>query len=123
MRNSEPQTRSRKSEPAGARWIHNEPGGLLPVLPCFAGARAERVVVRFFFLFLVLYLLVPPPHLSLGTWINGVLIGLIVLATLAFLPHSWFFVPSWRTALVSDFDIQLPSSLTPQPWVTGSCLL
>src|SRR6266446_3300378 len=82
---------------------------LLPVLACFLGGATQKWGEAIVVAILGLYLLVRPPHLSLGPWINGVLVGLIVLATLAFLPHSWFFVPSWRTALVSDFDIQLPS--------------
>jgi O-antigen ligase len=123
MRNSEPQPRSRKSEPAGARWIHNAPVALLPVLACFLGGATQKWGEAIVVAILGLYLLVRPPHLSLGPRINGVLVGLIVLATLAFLPHSWFFMPSWRTALVSDFNIQLPSSLTPQPWITGGCFL
>lgn len=123
MRNSEPQPRSRKSELAAARWIYNAPVALLPVLACFLGGATQKSGEAIVVAILGLYLLIRPPRLSLGIWINCVLLGLVVLATISFLPHSWFFVPSWRTALVSDFGIQLPSSLTPQPWITGGCLL
>ena len=31
---------------------------------------------------------------------------------------GWFFPPEWRAALINDFGIQLPSTLTPHPWIT-----
>ena len=33
-------------------------------------------------------------------------------------PRPLVFQPEWRAALVNDFGIQLPSTLTPQPWIT-----
>jgi hypothetical protein len=52
-----------------------------------------------------------------------VLFTLFILAAVAFLPASWFFQPTWRAELVNDFGIQLPSTLTPQPWITLTYLL
>src|SRR4030095_3128101 len=52
-----------------------------------------------------------------------VLFTLFILAAVAFLPASWFFQPEWRAALVNDFGISLPSTLTPQPWITLTYLL
>lgn len=46
------------------------------------------------------------------------LLALFILAAVAFFPASWFFQPEWRGALVNDFGIQLPSTFTPQPWIT-----
>ena len=45
-------------------------------------------------------------------------LALLILATVAFFPTRWFFQPEWRAALINDFGIQLPSTLTPQPWIT-----
>ena len=59
-----------------------------------------------------------PPRFSLGALTNLVLLALFILAAVAFFPASWFFQPEWRAALVNDFGIQLPSTLTPQPWIT-----
>src|SRR6266581_1318522 len=47
----------------------------------------------------------------------------IVNATIAFLPARWFFQPEWHAAFVNTFGIQLPSTLTPQPWITLSYLV
>jgi tetratricopeptide (TPR) repeat protein len=95
----------------------------LPVLACFLGGatqkREEGVVVTF----LALYLLVRPPRFSLGALANLVLFILFILAAVAFLPASWFFQPEWRAALINDLGIQLPSTLTPQPWITLTFLL
>jgi hypothetical protein len=49
--------------------------------------------------------------------------ALVALAGVAFLPATWFFQPAWRQALAADFAITLPSTLSPQPWITLSCLL
>src|SRR5438477_1791748 len=106
MRNSEPQPRSRRGENAAARAMTNAAVALLPVLACFLGGATQKWGEAIVVAILGLCLLIRPPRLSLGIWINCVLLGLVVLATISFLPHSWFFVPSWRTALVSDFDIQ-----------------
>ena len=64
-----------------------------------------------------------PPRFSLGVVTNLVLLTLLVLAAVAFLPARWYFQPEWRAALVNDFGIQLPSTLTPQLWITLSYLV
>ena len=38
-------------------------------------------------------------------------------------PARWFFQPEWRAAFVNDLGIRLPSTLTPQPWITLSYLV
>lgn len=123
MQTSEPQPRSRKSEPSATRWISNAPVALLPVLACFLGGGTQKWGEAIVVAILGIYLLIRPPRLSMGIWINSVFVGLIILAGIAFLPDTWFFVPAWRTALLNDFDIQLSATLTPQPWITGGCLL
>src|SRR5207248_5875529 len=42
-------------------------------------------------------------------------------ALVRYLPQSWFFPPDSRTALTNDLGIALPSSVTPQPWLTTGC--
>lgn len=96
---------------------------LLPVLACFLGGATQKWAEAIVLGVLGGFLLIRPPRLSLGIALNSVLAGLIILAVVAFLPHSWFFVPSWRTALVNDFNVPLPWNLTPQPWITIGCLI
>ena len=93
------------------------------MLACFLGGTTEKwaegIVVG---LLGVLFVFSPPRH-SLGPWLNAILIALLVLALLAFLPANWFFHPWWRSALVNDFGIKLPPTLSPQPWITSGCLI
>ncbi len=45
------------------------------------------------------------------------------LAALAFLPADWFFVPHWRVALSKDLGLQLPSTVSAQPWLTADSMV
>ncbi|HEX8076319.1 MAG TPA: O-antigen ligase family protein, partial [Chthoniobacterales bacterium] len=54
---------------------------------------------------------------------NLVLLGLLACAATAFLPANWFLVPAWRTALVEDFGVVLPGTLSPQPWISLGCFV
>src|SRR5437773_4711680 len=112
-----PQSRD-KQDVAATRWIANATIALLPVLACFLGGATQKWEEGVIITFLALYLLVRPPRFSLGTLTNLVLLALFILAAVAFFPARWFFQPEWRVALVNDFGIQLPSMLTPQPWIT-----
>jgi O-antigen ligase len=108
---------------ATTRWIVNATVALLPVLACFLGGATEKWEEGFVIIVLALCLLVRPPQVSLGVATNIVLLTLFILSVVAFLPASWFFRPQWREPLVDGFGIQLPSTLTPQPWITLNCLL
>jgi O-antigen ligase len=103
---------------ATSRWIANATIALLPVLACFLGGATQKWEEGLVITLLALCLVVRPPRFSLGTLTNVVLLSLFILAAVAFLPARWFFQPEWRAAFVNDFGIQLPSTLTPQPWVT-----
>jgi len=70
-----------------------------------------------------LFLLARPPRVSLGRAINGLFLVLIVLAAIAFLPSGWFFIPPWGTTLTNEFQIPLPPTVSPQPWITATCLI
>src|SRR6476646_5377964 len=100
------------------RWIAGATVALLPVLACFLGGATQKWEEGLIITLLAFYLLVRPPRFSLGALTNLVLLGLFILAAVAFFPASWFFQPEWRAALVNNFGIQLPSTLTPQPWIT-----
>ncbi len=95
----------------------------LPLLACFLGGGTQKSAEGIVLAALGLCLLIRPPRVSLGTATNCVFAALIALAAIAFLPARWFFIPTWRSAMVSDFAISLPSTLTPQPWITAGCLI
>src|SRR6266403_994256 len=121
MRNSVQQFQSRENQQsATTRWIANGTVALLPVLACFLGGANQKWEEGLVISVLATYLLMRPPQFSLGALTNLVLLTLFILTSLAFLPARWFFQPEWRAALVNDFGIQLPSALTPQPWITLS---
>src|SRR5436189_1978254 len=123
MRNSMQPSPSHENQNATTRWIVNATIALLPVLACFLGGGTQKWEEGFIITLLALYLLVRPPRFSLGAFANVVLLTLFISAAVAFLPARWFFQPEWRAALVNDFGIQLPSTLTPQPWITLSYLV
>ena len=105
------------------RWIPNATVALLPVLACLLGGATQKWGEGIVVAFLGLYLLAFPPRFSLGALTNLVLVLLFILATIAFLPAVWFFEPRWRAAFVNDFAIQIPPTLSPQPWITLSYLI
>src|SRR5438128_4480857 len=107
-----------KQNVAATRWIANATIAVLPVLACFLGGGTQKWEEGFIITLLALYLLVRPPRFSLGVLTNLVLLTLFILAAVAFFPARWFFQPEWRAAFVNDLGIQLPSTLTPQPWIT-----
>jgi hypothetical protein len=96
---------------------------LLPVLACFFGGGTQKWAEGIVFALLGIFLLARPPRYSLGLGINLVFVALLVLSVMAFLPANWFYQPAWRATYVNDFGISLPSTLSPQPWVTGTCLI
>src|SRR6266704_554924 len=108
---------------AATRWIADATVALLPVLACFLGGATQKWEEGLVITLLALYLLVRPPRFSLGALTNLVLLTLFILAAVAFLPARWFFQPEWHAAFVNTFGIQLPSTLTPQPWITLSYLV
>ncbi|MEP7014569.1 MAG: O-antigen ligase family protein [Verrucomicrobiota bacterium] len=95
----------------------------LPVLAAFLGGGSQKWAEGLVLGLLGLLLLARPPRASLGLATNCVLICLVGLAAVAFLPADWFFLPAWRGAVVNDLNIVLPSTVTPQPWLTAGCLI
>src|SRR5437016_2218344 len=107
--------------PVPAQWARSVFLALLPVLAVFLGGAsskwAEGIIVAFFGAFLIFQ----PPRRSLGWKINATFLAFALCALVSYLPQSWFFPPDWRTALTNDLGIALPSSVTPQPWLTVGC--
>ena len=96
---------------------------LLPVLACFLGGATQKWGEGIIIALLGIFLVARPPRYSLGPAINLILFALLLWAAIAFLPAAWFFKPAWRAAFVDDFGISLPTTLSPQPWITGTCLV
>jgi len=99
-------------------WIVNATIALLPVLACFLAGATEKWEEGVVITVLGFCLLVRPPRFSLGAITNLVLFTLFILAAVALLPGHWFFQPGWRAAFVNNCAMQLPSTLSPQPWIT-----
>ena len=124
MQNSMQRSRARENQNVAAtRWIANATVALLPVLACFLGGTTQKWEEGVVIMLLALCLLVRPPRFSLGPLTNLVLLILFILGAVAFLPARWFFQPEWRAAFINDFGIELPSTFSPQPWITLSYLV
>src|ERR1041385_1321011 len=106
-----------------SQWASNAVIALLPVLACFLGGSTQKWAEGIVVAVLGLYLLAKPPRASLGLAINCLLLALVASTAIAFLPASWFSFPTWRNAFVNDFGIQLPQTVSPQPWITGTGLI
>jgi len=96
---------------------------LLPVVACFLAGGTQKWAEGIVVALLGLFLVARPPRFSLGAATNCVLAAFVLLAAIAFLPARWFFTPPWRSAMVNDLGIGLPSALTPQPWITAGALI
>lgn len=108
---------------APGRWWVNLLVPTLPVLACFIGGATQKWSEGIVVALLGLILLVHPPKASLGLPMNAILLALLACAATAFLPANWFLQPAWRAALVDDFGISLPGTLSPQPWISLGCFL
>ena len=117
-----PSRRTRKTPSRGASWT-DPATALLPVLACFLGGATQKWAEGIVVALLGLLLVANPPRFSLGAVVNGIVVALVACAAVGFLPAGWFLQPAWRQALANDFGITLPSTLSPQPWITLSCLL
>lgn len=114
--------RRRRRSTAGGQFI-GAFAAILPAFACFLGGGtpkwAEGIVVGL----LGIILLVRPPRLSLGWLTNVIFFAFVVLAAFTFLPAGKFTIPGWRTSLVDDFAVQLPDTVSAQPWISATCLL
>src|SRR6267142_119494 len=117
----EGQTHVHDDRPSG-RWLNHAFVALLPVLACFLGGATQKWGEGIVFFLLGVYLLARPPRYSLGLGINLVLVAFLLWSLIAFLPAGWFSQPNWRATYLNDFGISLPTTLSPQPWITLTCL-
>lgn len=115
------QTRSSARSTARS-WV-NVAVPLLPVVACFLGGATQKWSEGIVVAILGVMLLVHPPRVSLGWPLNLVMLALLAGTATAFLPANWFLQPAWRTALVEDFGLGLPNTLSPQPWISFGCFL
>ncbi len=114
--------RRRRRVAPGSAWQDIVTGGL-PVLACFLGGATEKWSEGI--VFVVLGSFASDRAAALFAWAGGQLhpVGRCSgCAAFAFLPADWFYQPLWRIALIKDFGIALPDSVSPQPWVTLGCL-
>ncbi len=118
----EPSRRSRRGVPKTLAW-QDLAAPLLPLVACFLGGATQKWAEGFVVAALGLLLLARPPRLSLGPALNGILIALLACAATAFLPARWFFQPAWREALVNDFSVMIPATVSPQPWLSFGAFL
>jgi O-antigen ligase/tetratricopeptide (TPR) repeat protein len=68
-------------------------------------------------------LLLRPPERSLGKWMDVGIVGLLGTLLFAFVPLFYWQEPTWRTTAVEAFEIDLPSILTVQPWISFEAYL
>lgn len=120
---SKPPRTSASFTAAPARWWMNLVVPGLPVMACFLGGATQKWSEGIVVVLLGLILLVHPPRFSLGPVMNIILLALLAGAATAFLPANWFSHPAWRAALGDDFGINLPGTLSPQPWISLGAFL
>ena len=74
---------------------------------------------------LAVVLIIVPPRRSPGTAWCVLFLAILAIALTAFLPSRWFAIPDWRKTLTGDFRVELPGTLSPQPWVSlhAACLV
>ena len=107
--------------PVPAQWARSFFIALLPVFAVFLGGATSKWAEGIIVALLGLFLMFQPPRRSLGWKINTVFVAFALCGLVSFLPQVWFFMPEWRTALQNDFGITLPTTATPQPWITLGC--
>ena len=60
-----------------------------------------------------------PPRRSLGLYWNLIFAALAVVALPEFLPARCFSLPQWRHTLTQAYAVQLPGTLSAQPWLSA----
>ncbi|MBA3544571.1 MAG: O-antigen ligase family protein [Chthoniobacterales bacterium] len=96
---------------------------LLVFLAAFLGGATQRWSEAIVLGSFALLLLARPPRRSLGPALNVTALLFLALAAAAFLPADWFTLPAWRVAMTKDFGVQLPATVSAQPWMTAESFL
>ena len=124
METTTPKTSSREREfTSGGRGLTNLAFASLPVLACFLGGTTQKWAEGLVVAILGLYLIALPPRGSLGFVTNLVFLAFFALGLVAFVPAHYFFASTWRTAMSRDLNIQLPDTVSAQPWISATCLI
>jgi O-antigen ligase len=91
------------------------------------GAVDRAVQIPLVILLGVGLVLQPPRLMLLASWMNRVMLALMVILVLKeVLPANWFGIPAWRTSITQDFGVQLPVTHHPEPgraldgWLAGA---
>jgi len=58
-----------------------------------------------------------PPEFSPGVWIDRMALAFLAVLLLLFIPQFYWPDPNWRNAAEEVFQINLPPSLSVQPWI------
>lgn len=114
---------SERANRGSATAVQNTIVALLPVFACFLGGATQKWAEGIVLIVVGFYLLAKPPRATLGLGFNLVFAGLLALALVAFLPTNWFALPTWRSAMINDYGIRLPSTVSPQPWITAGAFV
>tara|TARA_B100001971_G_scaffold210312_1_gene235545 strand:- start:14814 stop:17342 length:2529 start_codon:yes stop_codon:yes gene_type:complete len=94
-------------------------GAFLGVMPLVLfGGGHNAVALGFALLLPGIALLFKTPTQGLGKLGDFGFIGLLVCLLLAFVPQFYWPSPEWRVGAVESFGIDLPASLSVQPWVS-----
>jgi len=103
---------------------------LVPLLVILFGAGREAWSKGVAAVLVALVMVVFPVQRRLPKIAIFGLVGALLAPMLAFLPVDWQVgLPEWRTRLISDWEVPLSSTISPQAWVTweawllhGTCL-
>ena len=95
----------------------------VPLIAVFLGGATEKWAEGIALVLIGLLVFAKPPRSSFGPILDSLALLLLLSASVAFLPARWFFEPAWRAALMNDFSVALPTTLSPQPWVSLQCLV
>ena len=63
-------------------------------------------------------LMVSPPRRSPGVIWLSILTLIGTLSLTAFMPARWVGIPEWRRTLTAEYPVELPDTLSPQPWLS-----
>jgi len=66
-------------------------------------------------------LILAPPRRAPGALWCILFLAIGAIGLVGFLPSQWFVMPEWRRMLAADFRVELPGTMSPQPWVSAHC--
>lgn len=94
----------------------------LVLLAPFLGGSTERWSQGIVLLLLAVVVAAwPPRSFGFSRYARVALVIFCLLAATAFLPATWFGLPEWRQKLTGQLGVALPSTLSPQPWISTGC--